>query len=364
MQDPINPILHHTVQGSEIKEKTGLTWPHSSHCLANGQIMISHMGDTEGNALGNFLLLDGKTFEIIAKWSDTNMNFGYDFWYQPSHNVMVSTEWGAPNKLKHHFDPSEVVDFYGHSIHFWNWQEKTLLKTIDLGSEGLIPLETRFLHDPTKAIGYVGCALSSTIMAYYKDDQGEFQVKKVIEVGPKSVSGWALPNMPGLITDIIISMDDKFLFFSNWLHGDIRQYNIEDALNPILVGQVFIGGSIREDGSVTLNDSTESRPVIPTVKGTTLRGGPQMIQLSLDGQRLYVTTSLFSPWDKQFYPDMYAQGSQLLQINVDNQKGGLRINENFLVDFSGEPEGAALAHEVRYPGGDCTSDIFLVQEKK
>jgi 56kDa selenium binding protein (SBP56) len=27
-----------------------------------------------------------------------------------------------------------------------------------------------------------------------------------------------------------------------------------------------------------------------------------MIQLSLDGKRLYVTTSLFSVWDKQFYP--------------------------------------------------------------
>jgi hypothetical protein len=26
-----------------------------------------------------------------------------------------------------------------------------------------------------------------------------------------------------------------------------------------------------------------------------------MLQLSLDGKRLYVTTSLFSPWDLQFY---------------------------------------------------------------
>lgn len=29
-----------------------------------------------------------------------------------------------------------------------------------------------------------------------------------------------------------------------------------------------------------------------------------MLQLSLDGRRLYVTTSLYSGWDKQFYPDM------------------------------------------------------------
>jgi selenium-binding protein 1 len=25
--------------------------------------------------------------------------------------------------------------------------------------------------------------------------------------------------MPALITDIIISMDDRFLYFSDWLHG-------------------------------------------------------------------------------------------------------------------------------------------------
>jgi len=152
-----------------------------------------------------------------------------------------------------------------------------------------------------------------------------------------------------------------FYFFSNWLHGDIRQYNIEDPMNPKLVAQLFIGGSIRSDGNVTLKNTTESQPVIPTVKGRYLRGGPQMIQLSLDGQRLYVTTSLFSPWDKQFYPDMYGKGSQLLQINVNNKEGGLTINNNFLVDFADEPDGPALAHEVRYPGGDCTSDIFLVQ---
>lgn len=39
-------------------------------------------------------------------------------------------------------------------------------------------------------------------------------------------------------------------------------------------------------------------------KGKRVAGGPQMIQLSLDGKRLYVTTSLYSAWDKQFYPDL------------------------------------------------------------
>jgi len=84
-----------------------------------------------------------------------------------------------------------------------------------------------------------------------------------------------------------------------------------------------------------------------------------MIQLSLDGKRLYVTTSLFQSWDAQFYPGMMKNGSVMLQVDVDTVKGGLKINENFLIDFGKEPGGPVLAHEIRYPGGDCTSDIWL-----
>lgn len=36
-----------------------------------------------------------------------------------------------------------------------------------------------------------------------------------------------------------------------------------------------------------------------------------------------------------------------VQIDVDNKSGGLTINQNFYVDFGAEPDGPALAHEVR-----------------
>jgi methanethiol oxidase len=38
--------------------------------------------------------------------------------------------------------------------------------------------------------------------------------------------------------------------------------------------------------------------------GKKFEGGPQMMQLSLDGKRLYVTNSLYSVWDRQFYPNL------------------------------------------------------------
>lgn len=58
-------------------------------------------------------------------------------------------------------------------------------------------------------------------------------------------------------------------------------------------------------------------------------------------------------------PSYSRQGSVMLQVDVDNHHGGLKLNRNFLVDFGAEPDGPALAHEVRYPGGDCSSDIWL-----
>ena len=58
-----------------------------------------------------------------------------------------------------------------------------------------------------------------------------------------------------------------------------------------------------------------------------------MIQLSLDGKRLYVTNSLLSAWDDQFYPDLAQHGSHLLQIDCDTENGGLTLNDRFYVDF-------------------------------
>lgn len=37
-----------------------------------------------------------------------------------------------------------------------------------------------------------------------------------------------------------------------------------------------------------------------------------------------------------------------MQVDVDTEKGGLTLNKDFYVDFGAEPDGPALAHEVRW----------------
>ncbi|XP_065064075.1 methanethiol oxidase-like [Rhopilema esculentum] len=352
------------VKADDVFEKAGIGWPHTSHCLADGHILISGMGDREGNGKGGFLLLDGQTFDVKGKWEKdgSEIPFGYDFWYQPRHNVMVSSEWGAPSAFMKGFDLADhKAGKYGQHLNVWDWKEHKLIQRIDLGDEGQIPLEVRFLHDPNETQGFVGCALSSTVFRFFKAEDGTWKAEKVIEVPPKKVEGWALPNMPGLITDILISLDDKYLYFSNWLHGDVRQYDITDPKKPKLVGQLFLGGSVIKGGPVKVTEDKELKEQPPALimNEKKVEGGPQMLQLSLDGKRLYLTTSLISCWDKQFYPDMLKNGSVMMQIDVDNVNGGLTLNKKFFVDFGLEPSGPALAHEIRYPGGDCTSDIWL-----
>jgi len=342
MADPRAPRLHQVLEPQEIRSRVNLSAPHTVHCLPGGQIMISMLGDGDGNAPGGFLLLDDQ-FRIAGRWerNATGMRYNYDFWYQPRQNVMVSSEWAAPRTYSGGFKVEDVqAGRYGRRLHFWDWRERNLIQSIDLGDNGLIPLEVRFAHQPDSTHGFVGAALSSTMWHWWKGPE-RWQAERIISVDSVPKEGWPFP-VPGLITDLVLSLDDRYLYFSNWLHGDLRQYDVSNPAQPRLTGQVWLGGVLGREARI---------------RNRVLDGGPQMLQLSLDGRRLYVTNSLLSSWDNQFYPGLGRNGSCLMQVDCD-PNGGMRINENFLVDFAREPEGPARAHEMRYPGGDCTSDIW------
>ena len=77
-----------------------------------------------------------------------------------------------------------------------------------------------------------------------------------------------------------------------------------------------------------------------------------MLQLSVDGRRLYVSNSLYSTWDNQFYPGLR---SWLLRVSCAPD-GGLEVDPNFFLDLHDRPDGPGRAHQVRLPGGDCTDE--------
>jgi len=339
--DPRRPRIEKVIEPEELVEKTGYTRPHTVHCMPGENVVVSMLGDRDGGGAGGFAVLDARTFELKGRWENGGGHppFNYDFWYQPRKNVLVSSEFGEPNAYEHGFDIEDVAaGRYGQRLHFWDLAERRLEQTIDLGQEGLIPLEVRWLHDPEAEAGFVGAALSSNMFRWHRPN-GSWEAERVISVENVELEGWPLPGgVPGLITDLLVSMDDRFLYFTNWLHGDLRQYDVSDPAKPKLTGQLWLGGLLGK----------------PNDAGRDLSGGPQMFQLSMDGRRLYVTNSLYSTWDNQFYPGLR---SWLLRVNC-SPAGGMEVDPDFFVDFHDRAGGPARAHEVRLQGGDCTTEIF------
>jgi len=332
--DPRRPRIEKVIEAEEVVRATGLTRPHTVHCMPGNQIVISMLGDADGNGACGFAVLDAQTFEIKGRWENggPRPQLNYDFWYQPRQNVLASSEFGEPAAYEAGFDLDDVAaGRYGSRLHFWNLEERRVEQTVELGEAGMVPLEIRWLHDPDADEGFVGAALSSTMWRFHRAN-GSYEADQVIGVDSVEQEGWPFP-VPGLITDLVVSMDDRFLYFSNWLHGDLRQYDISDPANPRLTGQLQLGGVLGRTSDADRE----------------LNGGPQMLQLSLDGRRLYVTNSLYSTWDNQFYPGLR---SWLLRVNC-GPDGGMTLDPGFFVDFQ-----PARAHEVRLQGGDCTTEIF------
>ena len=148
--------------------------------------------------------------------------------------------------------------------------------------------------------------------------------------------------VPPLVTDINLSVDDRFLYVSCWGTGETRQYDVRDPFNPVLTGVVRLGGIVR-------------RAAHPKDPAKPLNGGSQMVEVSRDGRRVYVTNSLYSPWDAQFYPDGIRGWMAKLDVGAD---GGLALDDGFLLEF----EDGMRPHQVRLAGGDASSDSFCFAE--
>ena len=57
---------------------------------------------------------------------------------------MISSEWAAPNTTRPGFKLDDVkAGKYGHHLHFWDWKTRNIIKSIDLGENGMIPPRQR-----------------------------------------------------------------------------------------------------------------------------------------------------------------------------------------------------------------------------
>jgi selenium-binding protein 1 len=341
---PEKPKLVRVIEPEEIAERAGYSRPHTVHCGPEG-IYVTALGNAEGKGPGGVFLIDHETFEVRGRWEVQRgpQQFAYDMWWHLGYDTMVTSEWGTPDMFEEGLVPDLVLGAkYGRRLHFWDLHKRKHLQAIDFGETSQLVFELRPAHDPTKAYGFVNCVLSladlsSSIWTWYRDGD-EWAVKKIITIPAEPADPDDLPPMlkgfkavPPLVTDIDLSVDDKYLYVSCWGTGDLQQYDVSDPFNPKLTGKLRIGGIV-------------SRAPHPAHKGA-LNGGPQMVEISRDGKRIYFTNSLYGAIDPQFYPD----GVKGWMVKVDaDPEGGIALDRNFFIDW---PKGHR-PHQVRLQGGD------------
>jgi selenium-binding protein 1 len=94
-----------------------------------------------------------------------------------------------------------------------------------------------------------------------------------------------------------------------------------------------------------------SRATHPCADGRPLNGGPQMVEVSRDGKRVYFTNSLYGAIDEQFYPDGIAGWMVKLDAPAG---GGLEFDREFYLPW----HDTHRPHQIRLEGGDASSDSY------
>ena len=352
VKEPLHAKIHKIIEPEEVFAKTGYSRPHTIHCGPEG-IYVSTLGgggkDGTDGPPGIFIM-DCETFDVIWRYEiDRGLqDKQYDFWWNLPRDYMVSSEWGLPPQYENGVVPEDLLsNKYGHRIHFWNLRERRNVQTIDFGENHQMALEIRPAHDPVKEYGFCGVVVDTTnlegsIWTWWRED-GTWHAKKTVTIPPQPADPDDLPDLlkgfaavPPLVTDIYLSLDDRFLYVACWGTGEMHQYDVIDPMAPVLTGTVKLGGIV-------------ARHKHPS--GKPFGYGPQMVEISRDGKRVYWTNSLYSTWDDQFYPG--ERGGAMVKADV-TEGGGLTLDENFHIEF---PKGYR-SHQIRLEGGDCSTDSF------
>lgn len=345
--DPRAPRIVRILDPEDVAARAGYSRPHTTHCGPDG-IYVSALGSGNGAGPGGIFLLDHTSFDVLGRWEVDRgpQTLAYDFWWHLGYDIGITSEWGPPPLFENGVRLDDVVNRrFGHRIHIWDLRRRRHLEALDLGDEHQMVLELRPAHDPTKAYGFVGVVvnvqnLSSSVWLWRRDGS-RWTIRKVIEIPAEPAEPDRLPPIlkdlkavPPLVSDINLSLDDRLLYVSCWGTGELREYDVGDPEAPRLTGSVHIGGIVRG---------------APHPRSGPLTGGPQMVEVSRDGHRVYLTNSLYSAWDDQFYPGLRGW---LTKFDV-RPGGGLSVDPEFFVDF-----GDLRPHQVRLQGGDSSSDSF------
>src|SRR5919205_398303 len=221
-EDPTSPKLVKVIEPETLARRTGYSRPHTVHCGPDG-LYVSALGAPDGGGPGGVLLLDHDDFDPLGQWELDRgpQHLAYDVWWNIGYDALFTSEWGTPNMVEDGVNPELLLGGkYGHRLHVWDLRTRKHKQTLDLGAEQQMVLDLR----------------------------------------PPILKGFGA--VPPLVTDLNLSLDDRFLYVSCWGTGEFQQYDVSNPFNPRRTGSVRLGGIVSR---------------APHPRNGALNGGPQMV---------------------------------------------------------------------------------------
>ncbi|MDB5350703.1 MAG: 56kDa selenium binding protein [Planctomycetota bacterium] len=285
--DPAKPRIEKVLE--TIPEVTGLTGPHTYYALP-GRMLLSFLGAKDGGLPAGMAEFtnDGRFIRRIDQPKDAP--YAYDLAVKPEFNRMVTSSFTPMRNYRKPFKQMDPKDF-GTEMVVWDFKAR---KPLQVGRAGLAPLEVRWSLKKGANYGFTNCALDDSLWMFRGKTDGRYEFKKVADTGP----------MPA---DLRQSPDDKYLFVSNFGGDTIQQFDVSDPEKVTLFSTAKIGTQ------------------------------PNMMHVTGDGQRMYVSNSLLSTLDRDgtFWV-------RLIRITPE----GLKIEKSFNVDLTSFPTGPARGHDM------------------
>jgi methanethiol oxidase len=246
---------------SDLAAKSGYVVPHGVMAQSGGRALVTMIGAATDTTLpGGIVEIDGKTGAFVRHYGpgpsrgpdQAAPRYMYDFEALPEANRGISTTFGAPAGVAMGIEPSALGD----EVAVWDLRERKVIQTADLG-EHSGALMVHWVMEPGVRRAYINAPGTSAIWLADDDDgDGVYDFQQVL--GPED--GLAIPP------DMLLSHDGESMYVSNWFGNTVQRFDLGDPFNPAL-------------------ESTVSVP------------HPNMLRLSRDDRRLYVTNSLLTPWD-------------------------------------------------------------------
>jgi selenium-binding protein 1 len=250
---------HLVAENDNLMGDSGYGVPHTVIALPNGNNLVSMIGSNTFGFPGGLIQVDAQTGQFDSyfgagpdrDYETVGPKYMYDAGFKPELNRMITTTFGKPADVAGFIN----VPGLGNEVYVWDLLQRKVIQKADLGAN-CGALEVRWTNTFGEPVGYTNCPGTGSIWMWedYNHD-GVYSFHQF------------LAGQIGVPADIVMTLDSKYIYIADWIGGHVYQVNIQNRMNPTITATVAVPYA-------------------------------QMMRLSQDGKRLYVTNSILSPWDE------------------------------------------------------------------